>query len=182
MLKESKTILFLCVFLFIGYFDCSKKETTEPEIVTPEDLLIKNDEISGWTATGNKWTASSSGELNNVINGEEPLYTRHGFVEAAMQSYSGTVLSNEVIIELRIFDQGKETNAKALLDEVVLQLVNHINWTPGVGDEAKIERFPLSQKILFRSSKYFVSISITSGLDEALDVLKTFASNVDSKI
>ena len=61
-------------------------------------------------------------------------------------------------------------------------MVNPIDWSPGAGEEAKIERFPISQRIIFRNSKYYVSLIILSGLDEALDVLKTFASNVDSKI
>ena len=46
----------------------------------------------------------------------------------------------------------------------------------------KLSVLSMSQKILFRKSNYFVSLTITSHLDEALDVLKTFAINIDSKI
>lgn len=90
------------------------------------------------------------------------------------------MLASSATIELRIFDQGSEDNASGLFEELLLQLVNPIGYA--VGDDARIERFPLSQKIIFRKSKYFVSLTITSGIDEALDVLKTFAGNVDSKI
>ena len=58
---------------------------------------------------------------------------------------------------------------------------NPIDWKEA-GTEARIERFPLSQMITFYRSKYFVSLTITSGLDESLEVLKQFAKNVDSKI
>jgi hypothetical protein len=50
------------------------------------------------------------------------------------------------------------------------------------GEIARIERLPLSQRIVFWKSKYYVSLSITSSLDEGLEVLKTFAGNVLHKI
>ena len=159
---------------------CSKDSSTNATPVTTEDIITRDDEISGWNRAGGSWTANTSGELNTHINGEEPVYTRHGFVEAAMQRYEGKVLTSSATVELRIFDQSSEDNASGLFEELLLQLVNPISYT--VADDAKIERFPLSQKIVFRKSKYFVSLTITSGIDEALDVLKTFAGNVDSKI
>jgi len=150
--------------------------------VTVADILLKDGEITGWQRTGNSWNANSSGELNTYINGAEPIYTRNGFVEAAMQQYEGLVLGNSVSVELTIYDQGNADNSKDLFDELVLLLVNPIDWNPGAGEEAKVERFPVSQKIIFWKSKYYVSLSILSGLDKALEVLKTFANNVDSKI
>lgn len=85
-------------------------------------------------------------------------------------------------MELHIYDQGTTANAKSVFDELVRQMSSPMDWISGVGEEVKIERFPLAQRILFYNSKYFISLSITSGLDEALDILKTFANNVDSKI
>ena len=160
---------------------CSKKEATSPEVVTITDLLPRDNEISGWTRTGNSWWATSSSGLNQFINGEEPDYTRHGFVEGAMQTYEGTVLGNPATVEVRVFDQQSAENASALFTELAARLVNPINWT-GAGEDARIERFAISQKIIFWKSKYFVSLTIDSGLDEALDVLRTFANNVDTKI
>ncbi len=164
------------------FFSCAKKETTNSEPVTVLDILLKDGEISAWQRTGNSWHANSSGELNTYINGAEPVYTQNGFVEAAMQEYEGLVLGSNVSVELTIYDQGNASNSKDLFDELVLQLVNPIDWNTSAGVGAKIERFPLSQKIIFWKSKYYVSLSILSGLDEALDVLKTFANNVNSKI
>ena len=120
--------------------------------------------------------------VQTVINGEEPDYTRHGFVEGAMQKYEGSVLGNSVTVELRIFDQAGAANAAALFTELAARLVNPIDWSPGAGEEAEIERFTVSQKILFWESKYFIWSTIDSGLDEALDVLKTFANNLDTKL
>ena len=95
--------LLLLVVVLSG---CSKDSITNSKAVSPEDILTKDDEISGWKRSGESWTANSSGELNTYINGEEPVYTRHGFIEAAMQKYEGNVLNNSVTVEQRIFDQG----------------------------------------------------------------------------
>jgi len=178
-MKSAKMCL---LYIFMITLFCSKENSTVSRPVTPEDLLVKDGEISGWQRTGDSWTAGSSSELSTYINGEEPLYTRHGFVEAAMQQYNGTVLNNSVTISIRIFDQGNSSNARSLFDEIILLLVNPIDWSPGAGNEAKIERLPLTQRILFYKSDYLVSLTITSYLDEALEVLKTFANNLDSKI
>ena len=177
-----RQFLSICFFIIIVIAGCSKDSITNSKAVTPEDILTKDDEISGWKRSGESWTANSSGELNTYIDGEEPVYTRNGFIEAAMQKYEGTVLSSAVTVEQRVFDQGSKENAASLLDELVLDLVNPIDWSTGAGDAAKIERLSMSQKILFRKSNYFISLTITSHLDEALDVLKTFAINIDSKI
>ena len=177
-----KILFFFMILMLSSLCFCSKKNSTQPEVVTTEDLLIKDNEISGWKRTGLHWVANSSGELSNYINGEAVLYTNYGFVEAAKQEYEGTVLGNTETVELRIFDQGKTANAKAVFDEVVRQMSSPIDWSEGIGTAAKIERFSLSQRIVFHKSKYYISLTISTGVDEALDVLKTFARNVDSKI
>ncbi len=171
---------FLAIMILISF--CSKDKSSNPDALTPEDLLIKDNEISGWVRSGDFWTASSAGELNNRINGEAVIYTSRGFVEAAKQEYQGNILGNTETIELRIFDQGAAENARSVFDELVLQMSSPIDWTADSGDWAKIERLPLSQRLIFWKEKYFVSLTITSGLDEALNVLKTFGNNVYSKI
>ena len=176
-----KCILF-AMLITSGFFACSKKNTTNPEPVTIADLLPKNNEISGWIQSGDSWTATSSGELNTYINGAEPMYTRNGFVEGTMQQYEGSILGVGATVEVSIFDQSTGGNAKNLFDELVVLLVNPIDWIGGVGEEVKIERLQLAQKIVFRKSKYLVTLIISSGLDEALEVLKTFANNVDTKM
>lgn len=171
------------IFIIMTFFSfCSKNNTTESEPVNVSDLLTKDGEISGWQREGNYWTANSSADLNNYIDGEEPVYTRNGFIEAASQSYSGTIFNDPVSVQVRIFNQGTEENAETLYDELVLLLINPITWEDGPGEESKIERLQLTQKIVFRKRKYFVSMTITSNLDEALNILKTFANNVHLKI
>jgi hypothetical protein len=172
-------LLLLSIMLVLS---CSKENSTTPKAVTPDDLLIKAGEISGWQKGSVHWTSNSSGELNNNIDGEEPIYTRNGFVEAAMQQYEGTVLDEAATVEIRIFDQGKADNAQALYQELTLLLVNPINLDDNIGTEGKVERMALVQRIIFWEKKYFVAMTITSGLDESLNVLKTFARNVSTKI
>lgn len=170
------------LLLFSSLIFCSKEKVTNPKAVTPEDLLTRDNEISGWIRTGDHWTASSDGELSSHINGEAVVYTSRGFVEGAMQVYEGKVLGNTETVELRIFNQGTMTNAKSVFEEIVRLMSSPMDWDNGVGEEAKIERVGMVQKIVFYESKYYVDLSITSAFDEALDVLKTFANNVSSKI
>ena len=177
-----KRMIFLMGFIVLFWGGCSKKQATKPEAVGVEDLLPKDGEISGWKLTGNRWNASSSGELNQAIDGEEPFYTRNGFVEGMMREYEGKVLNILCKVELRIFDQGKSENAKALFDELVLQLINPINWAPSGTSAGKVETTTLSRKILFRDARYFVQLIIDSSQEEALNVLKTFAGNVENKV
>jgi hypothetical protein len=173
--------IILGILIIFHFISCTKSESTEPEIVTVQDLLPKSNDISGWQIGTDSWYATNNEELNTAINGEAPIYTNNGFVEAAKQSYEGTVLGNNTLINIRIFDQGSITNSEAVFDEITLQLSNPIDWSIGTGTEAKIERL-LSQKILFWKSKYYIYCQIGLGSDEALDVLKTFANNIDSKI
>lgn len=178
-MKPLSIYIFLTISIF---FACSKDNSNNPNALTPEDLLVKDNEISGWVRAGDFWTASSAGDLNNVIDGEAVIYTNRGFVEAAKQDYQGNVLGKTETVELRIFDQGSAENAQSVLDELVIQMSNPINWSTKSGQTAIIERFSMSQKLLFWKSKYFISLSITAGTDEALNILKTYANNVDSKI
>lgn len=178
-MKKLSIYFFLTISLLLF---CSKDKSATPEALTPEDLLIKDNEISGWVRSGDFWTASSAGDLNNVIDGEAVIYTNRGFVEAARQGYQGNILGNTETIELRIFDQATAENAQSVFDELVLQMSNPMNWSTNSGRGTKIERFVPTQKLVFWNSKYFISLSITAGTDEALNILKTYANNVDSKI
>ena len=134
------------------------------------------------TVVKEHWTANSSDELSFFINGEAMLYTERGFVEGTKQEYEGIVLDTYLNVELRIFDQGTAVNADSVFNEIVRQMADPSDWASGVGEESKIERYLLAQRIIFRKSHYFVSLIVNSGLDEALEVLKKFANNVASKI
>ena len=127
---------------------CSKKDTTNPTAVTVEDLLLKDNEISGWRKAGNGWVASNENELFSHIDGSAPLYTKNGFVEAASQDYQGSILANQTTIMLEIYNQRASANAKAVFDEVVQQLSNAETWKASTLTDARIERFELSQNIV----------------------------------
>jgi hypothetical protein len=174
-----KALLFLTTVLVAAY--CSKKSTTGPDLASVEDLIVKDNEISGWRRAGEGWVVSSETDLYGRINGSAPPYIQHGFVEAADQNYSGKVLQDTVTVELKVFDQGKASNAQALFAELSVNLITPENWQTDKFQEAKIERTQ-SLRIVAWKSKYYVSLDITSNQNEAMEVLKTFATNVGSKI
>jgi hypothetical protein len=171
----------IALIILISSMFCSEKNSTKPEVIAPEDLLPKDNEISGWTRTEEFWTARGGAELSSYINGGAALYENYGFVECAAQVYEGAVLEIIEKVRMIIFDQGNSENTSSLFEEYLRQMSSPIEWNEA-GTGARIERFPLSQIIVFYRSKYFVSLTITSGSDEALEVLKQFAKNVDSKI
>lgn len=177
-----KLALFYTLLILSIAAGCSRKNTSKPEALTLEDLLVKSNEISGWQRTGQHWSAGSSSELTNCINGEAVIYTNHGFTEGTEQGYQGKLSEHAETLELRIFNQGNTANAKAVFDEIVSQMSSPVDWKDGAGQAAKIERYTLAQRIVFYKSKYFIALSISTGQDAALDILKTFANNVDHKI
>ncbi len=174
--------IFLMVIAALASMQCSKKNTTSPDLASVEDLIIKDNEISGWRRSGEGWVASSETDLYGRIDGAAPPYVQHGFVEAAEQKYTGKVLQDTVTVELRAFDQGEASNAQALFGELSALMLTPETWQTDRFREAKIERTQQSIRIAAWKSKYYVSLSITSNLNEALEVLKTFATNVGSKI
>jgi hypothetical protein len=176
--------ILLFIVIALGSIHCSKKNSTSPAIASVEDLIIKDNEISGWRKSGEGWVASSQTELFTRIDGAAPAYIQNGFVESAEQSYSGVVKEDTVTVGLRVTDLGKDVNAKALFNELangINGMISPETWQTDKFSEAKIERTQ-SIRILAWKSKYCISLNITSNLTEALDVLKTFASNVGSKI
>ena len=143
----------IVLLLFISsLMVCSKKNSTSPEPVMPEDFLSKDNEISGWTRSGDFWTAGSGGELSSYINGAAALYMTYGFVECAAQVYEGAVLESVETVEMMVFDQGNSNNSQSLFQEVIRQMSSPMDWQGGVGAEAKIERLPMSQMIVFHRS------------------------------
>jgi len=178
-MKKLSVCLFAAGLIFCG---CSKKNTANPTAVTVEDLLLKSNEISGWSASGGGWTATSETELFAHIDGAAPLYTKYGFVEAVEQDYQGSITGTQSVISLEIYDQRTPVNAQSVFNEVVPTLSNAEVWqSPNLAD-ARIERFMLSQDIVCLKSNYYIKLTVDSNLNEALDVLKTFANNVGSKI
>ncbi|MBN1999643.1 hypothetical protein JW935_18965 [candidate division KSB1 bacterium] len=178
-----RKLLLISICISFSLF-CQKKSTgpnDRNQVISTEDLLPKDDELSGWTKSGEHWNASSNGDLTTYINGEAVIYTNRGFVEASKQEYQGVILGDTESVEVRIFDQGTKVNAKSVYDEIVREMSNPISWD-GAGEEARKERFSLSQRIVFYQDKYFVALSVSTGLDEALVLLEQFANNISSEI
>ena len=161
---------------------CNKKSTTENKVLSIEDLLVKNNEITGWSYAGQGWVAQNISELTTYINGAAEIYQRYGFVEAAHQEFQGTIDGKSRQLRLTIYNQGNETNAKAVYDDPDLGLSGAINWQNGAGKAAHYIRFGLSQALTFYRNAYYVHLEIDYDTDESLNILKQFALNVDGKI
>lgn len=147
-----------------------------------EDLLVKNNEITGWSYNGAGWTANNISELTTVIDGLADIFQRHGFIEAAYQAYQGKVDNADRRLDLTIYNQGSETNARATYDDPDLSLTSAQNWTGGAGTAAHYERYGLSQKLAFYRGSYFVMLEMNYDTEESLNILKQFALNVDGRI
>ncbi len=173
----------ILVAIMIICFSCSKSSGTENEILTIEDLLVQNSEITGWSYSGVSWVASSISELTEYINGMAEIYQKHGFIEGAQRSYAGTIDGTSCAIQLIIYDMDTETNAEDMYNDPDLGLSSATVWTNGAGTECHYVRYGgLSQVMTFYSSTYFVYLYIDYDSDESLNILKQFALNVDGKI
>jgi hypothetical protein len=174
--------ILLLIVIALASVQCSKKNTAGPNLASVEDLIIKDNEISGWRRVSEGWVAGDYQALYAKIDGGAEIYDKHGFLEGAYQDYSGYVLQDSVTVELKVYDQGKSSNLPELFAELIPRLSSTETWQTDRFQEAKIERLPLLTTIYAWKSKYFVYAAITSNTSEALEVLKTFASNVGSKI
>ena len=164
---------------------CKKDSGTDPSGTTQaiEGLLVRNSEIAGWTFSGSQWVASSVSELTTYIDGLADIYQRHGFVEAAHQDYQGSVNSRSTTLRLTVYNQGTASNAASLYNDTDLGFSGAIDWTGGAGEAAHyVRNAGLSQLLGFQRGSYFVLLEIGTDSDESLNVLKTFALNVDGKI
>ncbi len=176
----NKIITVLCLILIISA--CSKKNPTKQEIVSIEDLLVRNNEITGWTYGGVAWVANNIPELTTHIDGEADIYQRHGFVEAARQTYQGKVDNMNRQLTMTIYNQGNEKNVTELFNDNDLGMNGAIAWPNGAGKEAHYVRYGLSQRLVFYAAQYFVHLEMNYDTDESLTILQQFALNVSGKI
>jgi hypothetical protein len=169
-------------FAVILMFSCSKNSTKNNDILSIEDLLVKNNEITGWSYSGAGWTANNISELTTYINGLADIFQRHSFVEAANQVYLGKIDNADRRLDLTIYNQGSEINAKATYDDPDLGLTGALDWINGAGAASHYERYGLSQKLAFYRGQYLVLLELNYDTEESLNILKQFALNVDGKI
>jgi len=178
-----KLIWILPVLSLFFLFSCHKEATKQNEVIAIDDALVKNNEIAGWTYAGQRWVANNISELTTYIDGLAEIYQRHGFVEAANQSYEGKIDGANRQLQLTVYNQGSEANAQALFNDPDLQLTSGLVWENGAGKEARYFRFGgLSQILAFYRNSYFVYLQINYDTEESLNILKQFALNVDQKI
>jgi len=162
---------------------CSDKKTTDSGgLVAIEDRLVENNEIAGWTYLDAGWVANNISELTIHINGLAVVYERHGFVEAAHQSYQGTIDDGARTLQVTIYNQGTSPNAKATFDDPEVGLTGTTVWSDGAGEEAHFKLFGLSYALAFYRGPFFVYLDIGYGTEESLNVLKQFALNIDGKL
>ena len=171
----------LVIALCLG---CSKSSPTKvDEVLSIEDFLVKNNEITSWSYSGVNWVANSVSELSEYINGMAETYQKHGFTEGAQQSYGGTIDGSGCTIQLIVYNMDTESNAQDMYDDPDLGLSGATVWTDGAGTAAHYVRYGgLSQVMTFYSSVYFVYLQVNYDSDESLNILKQFALNVDGKI
>jgi hypothetical protein len=165
---------------------CSKDDNSDtPTVVTITDLLPKDNEISGWQrAAGSdaSWHATNATELQVKIDGGFELYANHGFREAAMQQYTGTVNgAPNIAMDLQVYDQNSAAEADAVFDDPNNVFANPITPNNPPSAKAQITR-NLTTTMKFTKARYYVLISIMSSDDKAQDVLEMFAANVAAKI
>ena len=150
---------------------------------TITDLVVKNNEIAGWTYSGSGWTANNLSELTTYIDGAADIYRQHGFIEASHQEYQGTVNSASAVVKLTVYSQGTSTNASQLYADPALGFNGAIDWAGGAGDAAHyVRNGGLSQVLAFYRNGHFVYIEINADTNESLNVIQQFALNVDGKI
>jgi len=165
------------------YAGCEKSNSDDDEILTIEDLLTQNSEITGWSYSGSGWVASSITELTEYINGMAETYQKYGFQEAAQQSYSGTIDNKTRTMQILIYDMGSEQNAKDVYDDPDLGLSSATVWNNGAGTEAHYVQYGgVSEVLTFYKGNYFVYQQIDYDSDETLSIMKQFALNISGKI
>ena len=131
-ISHTTQLLVAALFLLPLFSACDKSDSgSNPDIVSIADLMPRENEISGWASSSGSdgsWKATNPSELQDAINGGSELYTNHGFVEAAMQSYSGTVNTQSgVACEIQIYDQG--SNFSLARVKVLSNIEGHIDYT-----------------------------------------------------
>ena len=166
---------------------CDKTDSgNDPNIVSIVDLLPRENEISGWARTSGgdgSWHATNASELQEQINGGSELYTNHGFIEAAMQGFTGTVNTQSgVVCEIQVYDQGSESNAATVFDDPNNVFASPITPSNPPSTKAQIRKDLFSWTMKFTKGRYYVLVNILTSEDKGQEVLEVFANNVAGKI
>jgi hypothetical protein len=169
--------------MLIFSWSCTKDPGNNTTL-TIEDMLVKNNEITGWVYSGAGWIANNGSELTQQIDGGAELYIKYGFTEAASQLYQGTINEISCEIGLTVYNLGTADNAVALFEDPDLGLTSALVWSDNpAGVSAKYIRYSgVSQVLCFYRGCYLVYLTMSFDTEESLNILKQFAYNVDEKV
>jgi hypothetical protein len=174
------SVLAIMFFVSAG---CTK-DPGNNTVLTIEDMLVKNNEITGWVYSGSGWIANNGSELTQQIDGGAELYIKYGFTEAASQLYHGTINEISCEIGLTVYNQGSAGNAVAVFEDPDLGLTAALTWSDNpAGTVAKYIRYSgVSQVMCLYRDRYLVYLTMDFDTEESLNILKQFAYNVDEKV
>jgi len=180
-----RTIIRISFLILITLnLNCSKETTSDDDkIISIEDLLVENNEITGWTYSSTSWTANNITELTTYINGGAEIYQSYGFVEGAHQSYEGSIGDGARELGITVYNMGTVSNASDTYDDPNCGLSGGSDWADGAGERANyIRHGGFAQELSFYNNSYFIKIGINYDTDESLNIIKQFALNIDGKI
>lgn len=149
------------------------------KIVEVTDFLPMDGDVPGWRQSGEMLKALNPGELYNHIDGGAGLYIGHGFRAYAGQIYKG---SNEVEIELAIYDQGSAKDARELYHDPLMK-PDRSKTLENLGEEARLdERELFCHVVEFIQGRFFIRVIIQDRSEEGLNTGLLFAHYVAKKI
>ena len=181
-IQSIKILLIFSIAFLIFISSCDDADNGGGSLLTPAYLLPDDDEISGWKILGAYEEANDYDSLYALINGGAEIFIDNGFISSVFQIYQRCVdgVCLGALLNLRIYDQANETNAKTTYDKVSTGI--SIPWK-GAGTEARIDESGLaSYMVEFWQRNFFVQVIIEEKSDDSLNIVKLFASHIASKI
>lgn len=149
------------------------------KVMEAAELLPGDDDVRDWRRSGEMSKAMNPEELYDHINGGAGLYINHGFRAYAGQIYKG---SNEVEIELAIYDQGIAKNARELYHDPLMK-PDRSKTLENLGEEARLdERALFCHVIEFIKNRFFVRVIIQDKSEGGLNAALLFANYIARKI
>ncbi|MBD3422431.1 MAG: hypothetical protein GF398_20140 [Chitinivibrionales bacterium] len=144
----------------------------------PTDLLPVNNDISGFERTGSAAIMTDKQTIYNAIDGAAEKYIDYGFIEGAQQNFS----NGRIDVDVQVFNHGTPQNARAVFadDDIYPSTPSIIN----AGDPHVVLDLtnPFAYSILYQRNNIFLRINSSEKSDFALNMVKQFYLNIDTKI
>jgi hypothetical protein len=168
-------VCFLCVAAVCVPESCRFTSPTGAA-ADPADMLPLDNDISGFLKKGSPSVMTDQQTIFNAIDGEAQRYIDYGFMEGVSQLYSNGLVD----IDVQIFNQGSETNARDLYNYFIPTSSQPIN-EPGA--EVVIDNsLPSGYQILYTRRNILMRVTTTEKSDFSLNMAKQFYRNIDNKI